>query len=70
MTDIKIDCAKIPKAQKDLLSSTLITAVERYFADPAVRRDYEAWLLTEEGQRHAARDAEERRKRKTAFGPI
>lgn len=48
----KIDCEQIPKVELEILSRTLLTAVELFFFDT----DYEAWLQTEEGQYYAAQD--------------
>lgn len=48
----KIDCEQIPKVELEILSRTLLSAVELFFFDI----DYEAWLQTEEGKYHAAQD--------------
>ncbi len=57
-----IECQQIPKIQLDILSRTLLAAIERYYADPENQKRYEAWLHSEEGEayvnRNSARESE------------
>lgn len=39
----KINIKKIPQFQLDRLSSPLIDAVSKYFEDPKVKKEFEAW---------------------------
>ena len=41
---------KIPKIQVDILSRTLLTAMERFYSDPDNLRRFEEWKQSEEGQ--------------------
>ena len=52
----KIDCEQIPKFELEILSRTLLTAIELFFSNPDNLKGYEAWLQTEEGQYYAAQD--------------
>ena len=45
-----IECEQIPKIQLDILSRTLLAAMERFYSDPDNQRRYEEWLRGEEGQ--------------------
>lgn len=58
-----IECQQIPKIQLDILSRTLLAAMERYYADPENQKRYEEWLHSEEGEayvnRNSARAAEQ-----------
>lgn len=39
----EISITKIPQYQVDRLSSPLIDAVSKYFEDPKVQKEFEAW---------------------------
>ena len=52
----KIDCEQIPKVQLEILSRTLLAAIDLFFSDPDNLSGYEKWLQTEEGQHFAAQD--------------
>lgn len=41
---------KIPKIQIDILSRTLLTAMERFYSDPDNLRRFEEWKQSEEGR--------------------
>lgn len=53
MTNVKIDCAQIPRVQLDSLCRTLLAGIERFYSDPKNSREYEEWLQSEEGQAYA-----------------
>ena len=40
---VTVDLGAIPDHQADAMSRTLIGCIDRLFADPAVRADYERW---------------------------
>lgn len=40
---VKINCESIPKVEVDVLAPVILTAVDRFFSDPAHVRDFEAW---------------------------
>lgn len=48
-----IECEQIPKIQLDILSRTLLAAMERFYSDPDNLRRFEEWLRGEEGQEKA-----------------
>lgn len=52
-----IDCEQIPKIQLDILSRTLLAAMERFYSDPVNLNRYEEWLRGEEGQAYVKRNS-------------
>ena len=40
---VKIVCESIPKVEMDVLAPVLLAAMDRFYADPARVRDFEAW---------------------------
>lgn len=48
--DYAIDCEQIPKIQLDILSRTLLAAMERFYSDSENLHRFEEWLKSEEGQ--------------------
>lgn len=52
-----IECEQIPKIQLDILSRTLLAAMERFYSNPDNVRRYEEWLRGEEGQAYVSRHA-------------
>lgn len=52
-----IKCEQIPKIQLDILSRTLLAAMERFYSDPYNQRRFEEWLRGEEGQAYVNRCA-------------
>ena len=46
----------IPKIQLDILSCTLLTAMDRFYADPETLKGYNDWLQGE-GQAYAQKEA-------------
>lgn len=53
-----IECEQIPKIQLDILSRTLLAAMERFYSEPDNQRRYEEWLRGEEGQAYVKRTAQ------------
>lgn len=51
-----IECQQIPQIQLDILSRTLLAAMDRFYADPANHARYEAWLQSEEGEAYVRRN--------------
>lgn len=49
---------QIPKIQLDILSRTLLAAIESFYADPDNLRRYEEWLRGEDGQAYVSRQNE------------
>ncbi len=45
----------IEKIQLDILSHTLLAAMERFYSDPNNLKRFEEWLLGEEGQAYVSR---------------
>ena len=60
-----IEREQIPKIQLDILSRTLLAAMERYYSNPDNQRRYEEWLRGEEGRAYV-----ERSKTQTAAQPV
>ena len=54
----------IPKIQLDILSRTLLAAMERFYSDPDNQRRYEEWLRGEEGQAYVKRQEAKTRQSK------
>ena len=52
-----IECEQIPQIQLDILSRTLLAAMERFYSDPANLRRFEEWLDSEDGKAHVSRHA-------------
>lgn len=50
-----IDCKQIPKIQLDILSQTLLSALERFYSDPENLSRFDEWLHGEEGQAYVNR---------------
>ncbi len=50
-----IECEQIPKIQLDILSRTLLAAMERFYSDPDNLKRFEEWLRGEEGQAYVSR---------------
>lgn len=50
-----IACEQIPQIQLDILSRTLLAAMERFYSDPANLKRFEAWLDGEEGKAYVSR---------------
>ena len=50
-----IECEQIPKVQLDILSRTLLSAMERFYSEPDNQRRFEEWLRGEEGQAYVQR---------------
>lgn len=50
-----IECQQIPKIQLDILSRTLLAAMERFYSDPDNLRGFEKWLRSEEGEAYVRR---------------
>lgn len=50
-----IECEQIPKIQLDILSRTLLAAMERFYSDPDNLKRCEEWLRGEEGQAYVRR---------------
>lgn len=46
---------EIPKIQLDILSQTLLSAMEHFYSDPGNRQRFEEWLHGEDGQGYVAR---------------
>lgn len=46
----------MPRVQLEILSRTLLAAIDLFFSDPDNLNGYEKWLQTEEGQHFAAQD--------------
>ena len=40
---VKIACESIPKVEIDVLAPVILTAVDRFYQDPANARNFEAW---------------------------
>lgn len=40
----------VPQIQLDILSRTLISAIERFYADPENRKKFEEWEQSDEGK--------------------
>lgn len=45
----------IPKIQLDILSRTLLSAMERFYSDPDNRARFEEWKQSEEGKEYLKR---------------
>lgn len=56
-----IDCEQIPKIQLDILCRTLLSAMERFYADPENLRRFEEWLKSEERQAYIQRQETKKR---------
>jgi len=50
-----IECEQIPKIQLDILSRTLLAAMERFYSDPDNLSRFEEWLRGEEGRAYVSR---------------
>ena len=50
-----IECEQIPQIQLDILSRTLLAAMERFYSDPDNLSRYEEWLCGEEGRAYVSR---------------
>ena len=50
-----IDCKQIPKIQLNILSQTLLSALERFYSDPENLSRFDEWLHGEEGQSYVNR---------------
>lgn len=50
-SNIKVNFDEIPKADIDVGCSVLASCVRRFFEQPGVKEEYEAWMMTEEGRR-------------------
>lgn len=46
-------CRDIPTVELDLLAAAILPALQRFYADPAHRREFEAW-------KNSKRDKEEK----------
>lgn len=51
-----IECEQIPKVQLDILSRTLLAAMERFYSDPVNLTRFEEWLHGEEGKAYVERN--------------
>lgn len=51
-----IECEQIPKIQLDILSRTLLSAMERFYSDPINQCRFEEWLRSDEGQAYVKRN--------------
>ena len=40
---VKINCQAIPKVEIDVLAPVILSAMDRFYSDPARVRDFEAW---------------------------
>lgn len=49
-------CEQIPQIQLDILSRTLLSAMERFYSEPENLRRFEEWLRSEEGQVYSQRN--------------
>lgn len=45
----------VPKIQLDILSQTLLAAMERFYSDPDNLSRFEEWLQSEEGEAYVRR---------------
>ena len=52
----QIDCNQIPQVQLDILSRTLLTAIEAFYSDANNVSRYEEWLESEEGKAYIQRN--------------
>lgn len=52
-----IECEQIPKIQLDILSRTLLAAMDRFYSDPVNQRRFEEWLRGEDGRAYMSRQA-------------
>ena len=43
MSNVRIDCAQIPRIEVKILCHTLVSAAERFYDDPENRRRFEEW---------------------------
>lgn len=43
MSQVKIDCTQIPCVEVNILCSTLVAAMERFYSDPENCRRFEEW---------------------------
>ena len=50
-----IECEQIPKIQLDILSRTLLAAMERFYSDPDNLSRFVEWLRGEEGRAYVSR---------------
>ena len=53
-----IECEQIPKIQLDILSRTLLAAMERFYSDPDNLRRFDEWLHGEEGRAYVSRTSQ------------
>lgn len=63
--DNPIDFEQIPKIQLDILCRTLLSAMERFYADPENLRRFEEWLESEEGKAYIQRQEAKQRQSET-----
>lgn len=63
--DCAIDCEQIPKIQFDILSRTLLSAMERFYSDPENLKRFEEWLESEEGKAYIQRQEAKQRQSET-----
>ena len=49
-----IDCKQIPRIQMDILSRTLLAAMERFYADPKNQKGFEEWLAAQNASKEPA----------------
>lgn len=50
-----IECKQIPRIQVNILSRTLLAAMERFYSDPDNLRRFQEWKQSEEGKAYTAR---------------
>ena len=43
MSNVRIDCAQIPRIEVKILCHTLVSSAERFYDDPENRRRFEEW---------------------------
>lgn len=58
----------IPKIQLDILSRTLLAAMERFYSNPHNLRRYEEWRVSDEGRAYVKR--QEAKTRQSENGTI
>lgn len=61
MSQVKIDCAQIPRIEVNNLCRTLLAAIERFYDDPANQKRFEDWQRKrrEEGKSHEQQNTAE-----------
>lgn len=55
---VHIDVSQIPKVELNILCSTILESVQRFYEDPENRRRFEAWRKTYGGANEATEKAD------------